>query len=79
MDVQDLDDTVRLFFFHDLLGHSGFTVSYLDYLTGGPGRGGYIGTVTDYYYLDNSGNAPTCWPGPRGDCEAIDLDGDGGK
>ena len=37
---------VRLFFFHDLLGHSGFTVSYLDYLTGGPGRGGYIGTVT---------------------------------
>lgn len=46
---------VRLFFFHDLLGHSGFTVSYSDYLTGGPGWGGYIDTVTDYYYLDNSG------------------------
>lgn len=76
LDVQDLDDTVRLFFFHDLLGHSGFTVSYLDYLTGGPGRGGYIGTVTDYYYLDNSGT-PYLLARAKGDCEAIDLDGDG--
>ena len=76
LDIQDLDDTVRLFFFHDLLGHSGFTVSYLDYLTGGPGRGGYIGTVTDYYYLDNSGT-PYLLARVKGDCEAIDLDGDG--
>ena len=76
LDIQDLDDTVRLFFFHDLLGHSGFTVSYLDYLTGGPGRGGYIGTVTDYYYLDNSGT-PYLLARAKGDCEAIDLDGDG--
>ena len=46
----DVND-VRLFFFHDLLGHSGFTVSYSDYLTGGPGRGGYIDTVTDGNFL----------------------------
>lgn len=76
LDVQELDDTVRLFFFHNLLGHSGFTVSYSDYLTGGPGRGGYIGTVTDYYYLDNSGT-PYLLARAKGDCEAIDLDGDG--
>ena len=76
LDIQDLDDTVRLFFFNDLLGHSGFTVSYSDYLTGGPGRGGYIGTVTDYYYLDNSGT-PYLLARVKGDCEAIDLDGDG--
>lgn len=67
---------VRLFFFHELLGHSGFTVSYSDYLTGGPGRGGYIDTVTDYYYLDNSGT-PYLLARVKGDCEAIDLDGDG--
>lgn len=67
---------VRLFFFHDLLGHSGFTVSYSDYLTGGPGWGGYIDTVTDYYYLDNSGT-PYLLARAKGDCEAIDLDGDG--
>ena len=71
----DVND-VRLFFFHDLLGHSGFTVSYSDYLTGGPGRGGYIDTVTDYYYLDNSGT-PYLLARVKGDCEAIDLDGDG--
>ena len=58
---------VRLFFFHDLLGHSGFTVSYSDYLTGGPGRGGYIDTVTDYYYLDNSGT-PYLLARAKGDC-----------
>ena len=69
-------DEYRLFFFHDLLGHSGFTVSYLDYLTGGPGRGGYIGTVTDYYYLDNSGT-PYLLARAKGDAQLIDLNGDG--
>lgn len=67
---------VRLFFFHDLLGHSGFTVSYSDYLTGGPGRGGYIDTVTDYYYLDNSGT-PYLLAHAKGDAQLIDLNGDG--
>ena len=73
---QDLDDTVRLFFFHDLLGHSGFTVSYLDYLTGGPGRGGQIGEVTDYYYLDGDG-VPCLLAHAKGDTTIMDLDGDG--
>ena len=71
----DVND-VRLFFFHGLLGHSGFTVSYSDYLTGGPGRGGYIDTVTDYYYLDNSGT-PYLLAHAKGDAQLIDLDGDG--
>ena len=71
----DVND-VRLFFFHDLLGHSGFTVSYSDYLTGGPGRGGYIDTVTDYYYLDNSGT-PYLLARAKGDAQLIDLNGDG--
>ena len=70
----DVND-VRLFFFHGLLGHSGFTVSYSDYLTGGPGRGGYIGTVTDYYYLDNSGT-PYLLARAKGDAQPIDLNGD---
>ena len=67
---------VRLFFFHELLGHSGFTVSYSDYLTGGPGRGGYIDTVTDYYYLDGDG-VPCLLAHAKGDAQLIDLDGDG--
>lgn len=71
----DVND-VRLFFFHDLLSHSGFTVSYSDYLTGGPGRGGYIDTVTDYYYLDNSGT-PYLLAHAKGDAQLIDLNGDG--
>ncbi|WP_419015825.1 M56 family metallopeptidase [Dysosmobacter sp.] len=71
----DVND-VRLFFFHDLLGHSGFTVSYSDYLTGGPGRGGYIDIVTDYYYLDNSGT-PYLLAHAKGDAQLIDLNGDG--
>ena len=71
----DVND-VRLFFFHDLLGHSGFTVSYSDYLTGGPGRSGYIDTVTDYYYLDNSGT-PYLLAHAKGDAQLIDLNGDG--
>lgn len=71
----DVND-VRLFFFNDLLGHSGFTVSYSDYLTGGPGRGGYIDTVTDYYYLDNSGT-PYLLAHAKGDAQPIDLNGDG--
>ena len=71
----DVND-VRLFFFHGLLGHSGFTVSYSDYLTGGPGRGGYIDTVTDYYYLDNSGT-PYLLARAKGDAQPIDLNGDG--
>ena len=71
----DVND-VRLFFFHDLLGHSGFTVSYSDYLTGGPGRGGYIDTVTDYYYLDNNGT-PYLLARAKGDAQLIDLNGDG--
>ena len=71
----DVND-VRLFFFNGLLGHSGFTVSYSDYLTGGPGRGGYIDTVTDYYYLDNSGT-PYLLARAKGDAQLIDLNGDG--
>ena len=70
----DVND-VRLFFFNGLLGHSGFTVSYSDYLTGGPGRGGYIDTVTDYYYLDNSGT-PYLLARAKGDAQPIDLNGD---
>ena len=67
---------VRLFFFHDLLGHSGFTVSYSDYLSGGPGRGGQIGEVTDYYYLDGDG-VPCLLAHAKGDVQLIDLNGDG--
>ena len=65
-----------LFFFHDLLGHSGFTVSYSDYLSGGPGRGGQIGEVTDYYYLDGDG-VPCLLAHAKGDTTIMDLDGDG--
>ena len=76
VDVSNDAERTDLFFFEDLMGYSGFTVTYRDYLSGGPGRGGYIGTVTDYYYLDNSGT-PYLLARVKGDCEAIDLDGDG--
>ena len=76
VDVSNDAERTDLFFFEDLMGYSGFTVTYRDYLSGGPGQGGYIGTVTDYYYLDNSGT-PYLLARVKGDCEAIDLDGDG--
>lgn len=76
VDVSNDAERTDLFFFEDLMGYSGFTVTYRDYLSGGPGRGGYIGTVTDYYYLDNSGT-PYLLAHAKGDAQLIDLNGDG--
>lgn len=76
VDVSNDAERTDLFFFEDLMGYSGFTVTYRDYLSGGPGQGGQIGEVTDYYYLDGDG-VPCLLARVKGDCEAIDLDGDG--
>lgn len=75
-DVSNDAERTDLFFFEDLMGYSGFTVTYRDYLSGGPGQGGQIGEVTDYYYLDGDG-VPCLLAHAKGDAQLIDLDGDG--
>lgn len=76
VDVSNDAERTDLFFFEDLMGYSGFTVTYRDYLSGGPGQGGQIGEVTDYYYLDGDG-VPCLLAHAKGDAQLIDLDGDG--
>ena len=76
VDVSNDAERTDLFFFEDLMGYSGFTVTYGDYLSGGPGRGGQIGEVTDYYYLDGDG-VPCLLAHAKGDTTIMDLDGDG--
>ena len=62
VDVSNDAERTDLFFFEDLMGYSGFTVTYRDYLSGGPGQGGQIGEVTDYYYLDGDGGPLSAGP-----------------
>lgn len=76
VDVSNDAERTDLFFFEDLMGYSGFTVTYRDYLSGGPGQSGQIGEVTDYYYLDGDG-VPCLLAHAKGDAQLIDLDGDG--
>lgn len=76
VDVSNDAERTDLFFFEDLMGYSGFTVTYRDYLSGGPGQGSQIGEVTDYYYLDGDG-VPCLLAHAKGDAQLIDLDGDG--
>lgn len=76
VDVSNDAERTDLFFFEDLMGYSGFTVTYRDYLSGGPGQAGQIGEVTDYYYLDGDG-VPCLLAHAKGDAQLIDLDGDG--
>ena len=70
----DVND-VRLFFFHDLLGHSGFSMTYFDYLNGDSEQ--EVVSVTDYYYLDPDGTPYLLARAMGDDPQIVDLDGDG--
>ena len=67
---------VQIWFFSDLLGHSGFSVCYRDYTSGSPETGGSIDRICNYYYLDDSGT-PYLLAHTIRDASSMDLDGDG--
>ena len=66
--------TVSLDFFHDLFGHDGIVVSYLDSLPMAAYQGS---TVHDYYYFDAEGNPCHLAQVYGDDIAILDLDGDG--
>ena len=66
-------DESRLFFFHDLFGHDGLTVSYTGRI-----QESIYGTITDYYTFDNNGT-PSLLARAYGTVQEADLDGDGSK
>ena len=69
-------DSCRLEPFTDLFGYSGAIVTYQDYITGGPGQGGLIGTFNDYYAFEEGKN-PVFLLRAYEDAQIIDMDGDG--
>ena len=69
-------DSCRLEPFTDLFGYSGAIVTYQDYITGGPGQGGLIGTFNDYYAFEEGKN-PVLLLRAYEDAQIIDMDGDG--
>ena len=69
-------DRCRLVPFRDLFGCRGVVVSYHDYITGGPGQGGIIGEIFDYYVLEENEN-PLLLLRAYEDAAIVDMDGDG--
>lgn len=68
-------DTVRLSYYYDLLGCSGFSMTYFDYLDGDSEQ--EVVSVTDYYYLDPDGTPYLLARAMGDDPQIVDLDGDG--
>lgn len=68
------DNYQNMFFFHDLFGHDGFTVTY----SGQTGEHSY-GTIVDYYYVTADGAPALLCRTGNGFYQpiAIDLNGDG--
>ena len=69
-------DRCRLVPFRDLFGCRGVVVSYHDYITGGPGQGGIVGEIFDYYVLEENEN-PLLLLRAYEDAAIVDMDGDG--
>ena len=67
-----LSENTSVFFFYDLFGHDGFTVSY-EVET----RGAYPAPVTDYFYFDEAGTPILLLRSEDGGIMQLDLDGDG--
>lgn len=65
------DDDFSLFFYNDLLGRDGFTVTYRPEV-----NIQLYPTDTDYYYFDENGT-PALLARCHEECQVIDLDGDG--
>ena len=76
--LSDLGERASVFFYDDLFGHSGFTVSYDSDRTSGVR---YPGIVTDYYYFGEDGSLKLLLraadSGTPPQTMALDLDGDG--
>ena len=68
-------DAVRLSYYYDLLGYSGFSMTYFDYLNGDSEQ--EVVSVTDYYYLDPDGTPYLLARAMGDDPQIVDLDGDG--
>ena len=68
------ESDVSLDFFHDLFGHDGVVVSYLDSAAVAAYQ---AGIVRDYYYFDAEGNPVHLAQVCGGDTAILDLDGDG--
>lgn len=71
--LTDLDENTSVFFYKDLFGHDGFTVSY-----NGQIAPNHFGAIVDHYYFAQDGS-PVLLARTRGDfdSQALDLDGDG--
>lgn len=63
--------------FDDLFGHSGVVLTYSDYSSGSPERGGIISTFHDYYYFTADGTPTLLLRTWGNEVSTIDLDGDG--
>lgn len=76
--LSGLNESTRMFFYSDLFGHSGFTVSYDSDRTSGVR---YPGMVKDYYYFEEDGTLKLLLraidSGTPEQVMALDLDGDG--
>ncbi len=70
-------DDCSLFFYNDLLGHSGF---YIKYVGSAPVNGGIdsgYGTIYEYFYLDEGSVPVRLLRNPSSGSAQIDLNGDG--
>lgn len=67
-----LSKNASVFFFQDLFGHNGFTLSYEV-----PSKGASPEPVTDYFYFDEAGTPVLLVRSNDGGVMALDLDGDG--
>ena len=67
-----LSENTNVFFFRNLLGHNGFTVSYET-----QSGGAYPVPVTDYFYFDEAGTPVLLVRSEDSEIMELDLDGDG--
>ena len=67
-----LSENTSVFFFYDLFGRDGFTISY-EVET----NGAYPAPVTDYFYFDEAGAPVLLLRSEDGGIMQLDLDGDG--
>lgn len=70
-------DECSLFFYNDLLGHSGFYIKYVGSTAVNDGKDSAYGTIYEYFYMDEGGVPVRLLRNPSSGSAQIDLNGDG--
>lgn len=70
-------DDCSLFFYNDLMGHSGFYIKYVGSAPVNDGKDSAYGAIYEYFYMDEGGVPVRLLRNPSSGSAQIDLNGDG--